>query len=79
MRIGFLENILVTHCREHVIQWYQSKIFIFSQVMAKNGIQAHIWAYNFAKVMAIFGPIELQLFGSLRDYYPSITDYESKL
>ena len=54
-------NQAINH-RQYVI-----KIFIFSQVMAKNGVLAHIcvWAVNF--------------YGNLGDYYLSIGGAKSKL
>ena len=40
--------------------WFHSKIFIFGQVMSKNGVYVHIWHMIFGNNSTIFGPIALE-------------------
>ena len=60
--------------------WFHSKIFIFGQVMAKNGVHAHIWAYVFWPLLSHFWPNWTEAYyGSSEYHYLSIGDQKSKL
>ena len=56
--------------------WFHSKIFIFGQVMAKNGAHAHIWAYVFWPIWVNWAE---NFYGNSGDYYLSIGGEKSKL